>query len=176
MLAALVGATLALAACSGPSAAESVKGELPDLTSKGFTSFECGTGKAIGGSFQAPTDPQFEAQCWTGSPQDEFRDIANSVQDDVTLATSGQDVTGDVCPADSLTTQGGIACRAVLVTKGDTSVLVRTVVILADPATALAKLPANPTQDQIHSLLKGADLEVLVGTEPANQSPASPTP
>lgn len=166
---------VALSACSGPSAAQSVKTELPDLTSKGLASFECGTGKAIGGSFQAPTDPQFVAECWTGAPADEFRDVANSIQDAVLQATSGQDVTGDVCAADSLTTQGGIACRAVLVSKGGTSVIVRTVVVLADPGKALADLPANPTQDQIHALLKGAQIEVLVGTEPAIQPTASPT-
>ena len=161
-------AALALAACSGSSdeAAKKAANELPDLTTIGLTEFPCGEGTAIGGSFQAPEDP-YVAQCWKGSPAGKtFLDVANSAQDAVTTSTGGVDITSDVCPADALGTTGGIACRAVLVTEGKSSVVVRTVVVLADPETALKDLPDNPTQQQIQETIAGAAVEVLVGTQP----------
>jgi hypothetical protein len=88
------------------------------------------------------------------------------------------DITSDVCPADALGTTGGIACRAVLVTKGDSAVVVRTVVVLADPESALKDLPDKPTQEQIHDTIAGAAVEVLVGTQPTSDGAtpsASPT-
>ena len=162
-----------LAGCSGGSdaAAKTVADQLPDLTSLGLTSFECGSGDAIAGSFQAPAAP-FVAECWEGSPAGKtFLDIANSTQDAVMSATGGVNVTDDACPADSLSAAGGISCRAVLVTEGDSTVLVRTVVVLADPSTTLAGLPQDPTQDQVNEAIAGAPVEVLVGT----QSPTGPT-
>ena len=113
---------------SDEAAARRRQDELPDLTSLGLTEFPCGDGKAIGGSFQAPEDP-YVAQCWKGSPAGKtFLDVANSAQDAVTASTGGVNITSDVCPADALGTTGGIACRAVLVTEGKSSVVVRTVV------------------------------------------------
>ena len=165
----LVGvAALALAACSSndDAAAKQAAGQLPDLTSVGLTEFPCGDGAAIGGSFQKPVDP-YVAQCWKGSPAGKtFLDVANSAQDAVTASTGGVDITSDVCPADALGTTGGIACRAVLVTEGDSSVVVRTVTVLADPETALKDLPDKPTQEQIQQTIAGAAVEVLVGTQP----------
>jgi len=167
-----------LAGCSGgdaDAAAKTVAGQMPDLSSQGLTSFSCGTGNAIGGSFQAPAEP-FVAQCWKGSPSGSFLDVANATQDAVLAATGGVNVTSDVCPEDALSAAGGIACRAVLVTDADSSVVVRTVAVLADPATVLKDLPANPTQDQIHAAIEGAAIEVLVGTQsPTEDSATSPT-
>ena len=164
----LAGAVVvALAACSAPAdeLANTVAGQLPDLTSQGLTSFECGSGDAIGGSFQQPKDP-YVAECWKGSPPGKtFLDIANSAQDAVIQATGGTDATADACPEDSLSAAGGISCRAALVTKGTQKVLVRAVVVLADPSTALAGLPQDPTQDQINEQISGAAVEVLVGTQ-----------
>ena len=51
----------------------------------------------------------------------------------------------------------------------------RTVVVLADPSTALAGLPQDPTQDQINEQISGAAVEVLVGTQ-SPTSPSSPQP
>lgn len=169
----VIGAGVALlAGCSSDSdaAANTVAEQLPDLTSLGLTSFECGSGDAIAGSFQAPESP-YVAECWEGSPASKsFLDIANSTQDAVISATGGVNVTEDACPEDSLSAAGGIACRAALVTEGDSTVLVRTVVVLADPSTTLADLPQNPTQDQVNEAIAGAPVEVLVGT----QSPTGP--
>jgi len=167
----LAGVTVAaLAACSAPAneLPNTVAGQLPDLTSLGLTSFECGSGDAIGGSFQEPKDP-YVAECWKGSPQGKtFLDIANSTQASVIQATGGSDATSDACPEDSLSSAGGISCRAALVTKGSQMVLVRTVVVLADPSAALTGLPQNPTQDQINEKISGAAVEVLVGTQPTS--------
>ena len=85
------------------------------------------------------------------------------------------DITSDVCPADALGTTGGIACRAVLVTEGESSVVVRTVVVLADPENALKDLPENPTQEQIQETIAGAAVEVLVGTQPTTDE-TTPAP
>ena len=85
-------AAIALAACSAPAdeLANTVAGQLPDLTSRGLTSFECGSGDAIGGSFQQPKDP-YVAECWKGSPAGKtFLDIANSTQAAVIQATGGR--------------------------------------------------------------------------------------
>ena len=170
-------AALALAACSPHDAAAAKKAasELPDLTSLGLTTFPCGDGKAIGGSFQAPKDP-YVAECWKGSPQGKtFLDIANSAQDAAILSTGGENITADVCAADALSAGGGIACRAVLVTQGKSSVVVRTVVVLANPDAVLNGLPDKPTQEQINKALVGAAVEVLVGTQPTTDG-TTPSP
>ncbi len=170
-------AALALSACSSAdndAAAKKAAGELPDLTSVGLTEFPCGDGDAIGASFQEPVDP-YVAQCWKGSPEKTFLDVANSVQDAVILSTGGVNITDDVCPADALSAGGGIACRAALVTEGESTVVVRSVVVLAEPDTVLADLPDNPTQEQIQQVLAGAAVEVLVGTQPTTDG-TTPSP
>ena len=136
---------------------------LPDLSPLGLETFECGTGEAIGGSFQQPQDG-YVAQCWTGAPAgDTFIDVANAVQDEVRLATEGVDATAVYCPEDALGDVGGIACR---VTEVDGEVLVRTVVILSDIGAVLDDLPEEPTDQDVQAALEGAEVEVLVGTEP----------
>jgi len=168
---------LALAACSSDAdaAANKAAEALPDLSSQGLTSFECGTGEAVGGTFQKPEAP-YKAECWTGSPDTTFLDIANASQDAVILATGGTDVTAEACQEDAFGDGGGIACRAVLVTEGDSTVLVRTVVVLTDPNAVIAELPENPTTEQVNEALTGAPLEVLVGTEPTASAAPSPNP
>ena len=175
MVLAVAAMGVALSGCSGggsDAAAKTVAGQLPDLTAQGLTSFACGTGSAIGGSFQAPVEP-YVAECWKGSPSGSFLDVANDVQDAVLTATGGTNVTSDVCPEDALSAGGGISCRAVLVTDGDSSVVVRTVAVLADPAAVLKDLPQNPTQQQVHEAIAGAAVEVLVGTQSATEESSS---
>lgn len=175
---ALVAVGLAmLTACSNSSddLAAKVGGQLPDLTSQGLESFPCGDGDAIGGSFQAPKEP-YVAECWTGSPSGTFLDVANSAADAVALATGGSNVTSEACPDDAFSAAGGIACRAALVTEGDASVLVRTVVVLAEPKQVLANLPEEPTQEQIREALKGASIEVMIGTESPTAAESSSAP
>lgn len=170
-------AALALAACSShdDAAAKKAADELPDLTTLGLVEFPCGEGDAIGASFQQPVDP-YVAQCWKGSPAGKtFLDVANSTQDAVIQATDGVNITDDVCPADALSAGGGIACRAALVTEGKSTVVVRSVVVLADPDTVLKDLPDKPTQDQINAVLEGAAVEVLVGTQ-ATTDGTTPSP
>ena len=170
-------AILTLAACSSGAddLAAQVGGKLPELTSQGLESFPCGEGDAIGGSVQAPKDP-YVAQCWKGSPNDTFLDVANATADAVALATGGSNVTSEACPEDAFGVGGGIACRAALVTEGDSSVLVRTVVVLSDPKTVLASLPEDPSQEQIREALKGASVEVLIGTESPTAYQRTPEP
>ncbi len=160
-------ALVALTACSNDPdrLAGDVGGKLPDLTSQGLETFGCGEGTAIGATFQAPEEP-YRAQCWKGSPTGTFLDVANAIADAVIRATEGSNVTSEACPEDAFGVGGGIACRAALVTKGDSSVLVRTVVVLSDPKAVLEKLPEEPTQEQVREALEGAAIEVLVGTEP----------
>src|SRR6478735_4251360 len=122
----VVGA-LALAACSSDSdaAAAAAAAALPDLTEYGLESFPCGEGEAIGGTFQAPEDP-YVAECWKGAPDETFLDVVNHAQDAAIAASGGTNVTDDVCPEDAFGEGGGIACRATLVTEGDSSVVIRT--------------------------------------------------
>jgi hypothetical protein len=156
-------AGVVLAGCSGSSVADDVNGALPDLSPLGLETFECGTGEAIGGSFQQPQEG-YVAQCWRGAPAgDSFIDVANIVQDEVRLATGGVDATATYCPEDALGDVGGIACR---VTEVDSEVLVRTVVILSDIDSVLDGLPDEPTDADVQAALLGAPVEILVGTEP----------
>lgn len=168
---------MVLTACSNSSddLAAEVGAKLPDLTSQELESFPCGDGDAIGGSFQTPEEP-YVAQCWRGSPAQTFLDVANSIADEVALATGGSNVTSDACPEDSFSVAGGIACRAALVTDGDASVLVRSVVVLSEPRKVLENLPEEPTQEQIREALKGASVEVLIGTQSPTASESSPAP
>ncbi|MGC4174938.1 hypothetical protein [Demequina sp.] len=171
-------ATLALAACGGSdddAAATAAADALPDLTSQGLVSFPCGDGAAIGGTFQAPEDP-WVAECWKGSPDKTFIDIANASQDAIMLASGGTDISADVCPDDAFGVGGGIACRAVLVTVDGHSAVVRTVAVLADPGTVLDGLPDEPTADQVNEALEGAAVEVLVGTQSPTAVESSSAP
>lgn len=169
---------LALAACSSSSdeAAKAAAEALPDLSAQGLESFACGDGEAIGGTFQAPEDP-YVAECWKGAPEGTFLDVANQSQDAVLAETGGVNITSDVCPEDAFGVGGGIACRATLVTEGDSSVVVRTVVVVVNPEDVLADLPDDPSQGELEEALKGAEVEVLVGTQPTTEAEpeASPT-
>ena len=165
-----------LAGCSSSgSLASDVADQLPDLTEQGFTSFECGDGDAIGESFQEPAEGDYVAQCWVGSPSGTYLDAVQLTHNKVLEETGGVDLTASVCPADSLTAAGGIACRAAYIERGGESVLVRTVVILAEPREVLADLPESPTQEDILTALVGAKVEILVGTEPTTQG-GTPAP
>ena len=172
------GAAIAmLAGCTSSTAtAEEVGTQLPSLESMGFTAFECGTGDNIDHTFDLPEDP-YVAQCWEGAPQDPFVTVAESILTEVMLATTGADVSDKACPADVLNETAGIACRAVYVGSDGDDVLVRILVTVVNIEDVIAKLPAEPTQDDVLVALQGAQLEVLIGTEPVTDAApaASPT-
>lgn len=171
--AAILGAVF-LAGCGSDdtSLAAEVATQLPDLSEQGYASFECGAGEAIGESFQEPADPAYVAQCWVGSPDGTYLDAAQLTHNDVLAATGGVDVTGNACLEDSLNVAGGIACRAAYVQRDGQSVLVRTVVVLANPLEVLGELPEEPSQEEVFEALAGAKVEILVGTEPTTASPS----
>jgi len=173
----MVGAALALTGCSGndQSLAAEVTGQLPDLADQGLVGFVCGTGEAIGATFQAPAEGDFGAECWKGAPSGTFLDVVNVAHDKVMVATSGFNYTSEACPEDAFGAGGGIACRATYVERDGEQVLVRVVAVLADPRTVLGDLPEDPTQEQIREALAGARIEVLVGTEPLVTNPVEPT-
>jgi hypothetical protein len=174
--AAILGAVL-LAGCGSDdtSLAAEVATQLPDLSGQGYTSFECGDGEAIGDSFQEPEDATYVAQCWVGSPDGTYLDAAQLTHNEVLAATGGVDVTGNACLEDSLNVAGGIACRAAYVQRDGQAVLVRTVVVLADPLEVLGELPEDPSQEEVFQALAGAKVEILVGTEPTTGN-SSATP
>jgi hypothetical protein len=162
-----VAAVVALAACGTPASERAIEA-FPDLSDEGFTQFECGTGDAIGAQFQPPQDEQFGAQCWSGAPGKPYTDYANDVVDQVVVETEGLDVSASVCPEDLLSQTSAVACRAVQVEgegEGE-DVLLRIVVLLRNLDDVLAALPEEPTPEQITAVLEGADIELLVGTEP----------
>jgi hypothetical protein len=167
---------LMLSACSSDTdaAAKAAAEALPDLTEQGLEPFTCGEGDAIAGTFQVPEAP-YVAECWKGAPDATFLDVANETQDAVLAATGGTNITAEVCPEDAFGVGGGIACRAVLVTEGDSTVIVRTVSIVANAEEVLAVLPQDPSQDELEEALKGAQVEVLVGTEPTTGPSPSPS-
>ncbi len=162
----VLAAALAVAGCSAPTAADEAREQLPDLSGFGLASFECGTGRALGSDFTPPSDDTYVAQCWAGSATSGIDTLADDVQREVLAATGGEDVSAEACARDASSGSASVACRAVLVTKVDTRVLVRTLVVLADIDALLADLPDNPTDAEIDAALNGADVEVLVGTEP----------
>lgn len=168
-------AALLLAGCSsGPTAAETVVEHLPDLSSQGFTTLVCEDSAVFGEDFVAPTAPHV-AQCWTGAPEDPFVWVANDLRDQLVTATGGTDVSEQACAKDVLNETTGIACRAVYVGEAGDDVLVRIVVTLADAEAVLGQVPAeNVTSEDVIAALTGAELEVLIGTEPIPDAPASP--
>jgi hypothetical protein len=163
-----VGAALMLAGCSSTEELVDVNESLPDLAELGLESFECGTGVAIGEDFIAP-EGEWVAECWRGTPEGRFDDLANQIQVEVLKATAGTDVTGAVCPEDLLNNGDAIACRAAFVPEGT---IVRTVVVLSDVEFVLNQIPENPTEADVDAALVGAPVEVLVGTEPSSSDDA----
>lgn len=165
VVAALGAGVLALAGCTSQSVAERVGGQLPDLAEYGYEQFECGTGVTIGELFKAPEEP-YRAQCWRGAKDDPFTWVADDLRTALVQATGGVDASSVACPKDVLNETAGVACRAVYVgTEGD-DVLVRVIVTLPDIDAVIAKVPEDPTPDDVVNALYGADVEVLIGTEP----------
>ena len=70
----------------------------------------------------------------------------------------------------------GIACRAVYVGSDGDDVLVRILVTVVNIEEVIAKLPAEPTADDVVIALKGAQLEVLIGTEPVSDAEPAASP
>ena len=171
------GAAIAmLAGCTSSSAvAEEVGTQLPSLESMGFTEFECGTGDNIDQTFELPEAP-YVVQCWEGTPEDPFVTVAETILTEVITATQGADVSDKACPADVLNETAGIACRAVYVGSEGDDVLVRILVTVVNIDEVIAKLPAEPTADDVVIALKGAEVEVLIGTEPVSDAAPAPSP
>jgi hypothetical protein len=138
----------------------------PDLADQGLELFECGQGDAIGEDFQPPEDAEYQADCWAGSTGEPYYAVANSIVDDLVIATEGTDVSAQACPEDVLNASGGVACRAVLVEGDGDDVLVRIVTVLSDLEGVLSALPEEPTDADVDAVLVDAPIEVLIGTEP----------
>jgi hypothetical protein len=172
-----VAVALTLAGCSSePDVAESVAGQLPDLSEYGYTEFECGTGVTINEDFVKPEAP-YTATCWEGAQDDPFVWVADDLKASVIQATEGVDATAQACAEDVLNETAGIACRAVYVGSKGNEVLVRIIVTLSDIDAVMAKVPAeNPTSEDVIGALAGADIEVLIGTEPIPAAGSSPAP
>ncbi len=173
----LASAALLLGGCSSePPVAETVATQLPDLTVEGLQTLECGSGEIIADNFVAPQAP-YVAQCWTGSPETPFTQLASIIARRVAESTGGTDLSAQACPADVLNVQEGIACRAVYVGEQGNDTLVRVIVTLADLESVLANVPEeSPTSDDVIAALEGAKVEVLVGSEPVPVASASPAP
>jgi hypothetical protein len=169
-------ATVLLAGCtSEPDVAETVAGQLPDLSEYGYTSFECGTGVTIDDNFMTP-EPPYTAQCWEGTQEDPFVWVADDLKASVIQETGGVDATAQACDQDVLNETAGIACRAVYVGEEGNEVLVRIIVTLSDIDAVMEKVPAeDPTSEDVIAALAGADLEVLIGTEPIQATGATPS-
>jgi hypothetical protein len=147
---------LTLAGCSSePSVAETVAGQLPDLSEYGYTEFECGTGTTIDDAFIVPEEP-YVAHCWKGTQEDPFPWVADDLMTGIIQDTEGINATAQACDEDVLNEAAGIACRAVYVGSEGNDVLVRVIVTLSE----------NPTSEDVIAALAGAELEVLIGTEP----------
>jgi hypothetical protein len=177
LAAALAASALLLAGCSSePPVAETVASQLPDLSEYGYTEFECGSGVTINDDFISP-EPPYVAHCWKGAQDDPFVWVADDLKTSVVQATEGVDATAQACAEDVLNEAAGIACRAVYVGKEGNEVLVRIIVTLADIDAVMAKVPGeNPTSEDVVAALAGADLEVLIGTEPIPAQGATPAP
>lgn len=177
LAAAIAASAFALAGCSSePPIAETVAGQLPDLTEYGYAAVECGTGTAINEDFIAPEAP-YVAQCWEGAQDDPFVWVVDDLKVSVIQATEGVDASAQACAEDVLNETAGIACRAVYVGEDGNDVLVRIIVALADIDAVMAKVPAeDPTSEDVIAALAGAELEVLIGTEPIPDAGSSLDP
>lgn len=159
-------AGLFLTGCStADTNADIVGGMLPELGRLGLERIECADGAALGEVFIAPESP-YVAECWQGARESAFTITAHEVHDAVLAATQGIDVTDMACPKDVFNATAGIACRATYVGEEGNNVLVRVIVVLADPSGVVATMPASPGPEDIENALTGAQIEVLVGTEP----------
>ncbi len=159
--AAAIVVAVALAGCSS-----TPRVDLPDLSGMGLAPAACDDTVQLAG---IPTDqPGAELQCWTGSPGDGFIATADAIRDVLVEDTAGEDVSGALCWSDTLTDTEGSACRAVLVGGVDDGVVVSAVVALRDPAEVTAGLPDDPSEEQVTTAIAGADVEVLVFSEPAS--------
>lgn len=135
---------------------------LPDLSVQGLTRMECGA-SSVWGSELEPASRPYVQECWKGSPELPFDQEAEDIMYTIMAATDARDVSDLVCPEDAFYDTAAVACRAAL----DGEVLYRTVVALTDPGSVVGALPDEPTEAEIDAALKGADVEVLVATEPA---------
>ncbi|WP_156162340.1 hypothetical protein [Demequina iriomotensis] len=161
-LAAAVLAAAALAACG----ASTPDTELPDLSGLGLASTPCEDTEQMAGI--VADQPDAVLACWTGAPEDGFVDAADAVLDLVLAANpDAEDVTGALCWDDTVTDAEASACRAVLVGDLEDGSIVSAVVALADPAGVVGGISDEPTEDEVAEALAGADVEVLVFSEPA---------
>ncbi|WP_062289107.1 hypothetical protein [Demequina phytophila] len=140
--------------------------ELSDLSGLGLTAADCSDTVQMAGI--ESDDPGAVVECWTGSPEDGL--IATA---DATLAQlladnpDGDDVTEALCWDDTLTDAEASACRAILVGSTSDGAVVSAVLALKDPAAVIGAISDDPTEAEIEEALTGAEIEVLVFSEPA---------
>ncbi|WP_144018605.1 hypothetical protein [Demequina sp. NBRC 110051] len=154
----LAAAALAAAGCTGPAQAERAADNLPDLTSDGLTTIDCGE---LQQDALTPVEDPYVRQCWTGAPDVAFDALADDVIGSITSATDAEDVTAFICPDDVIIADVAFACRAAY----DDEVMYRVVVSLPDPAAVVDQLPDEPTDAEIEQAAAGQSVEVVVQTE-----------
>ncbi|WP_062464262.1 hypothetical protein [Demequina soli] len=156
----LVAATLA--ACGSPTPDTT----LPDLSGLGLEAVSCDDTTKMAGIGAEAADA--EVACWTGTPDGTFITTADAILKDLLADNAGgEDVSKALCWDDSVNGDDASACRAILVGDVTDGMIVSTVVALKDPAAVLGGLSDNPTDDEVAKALTGADVEVLVFSEPA---------
>lgn len=165
-----LGGALLLAACSsGNAVAELAATGLPDLTADGFEAMECSEGVVLGDAFVENEDADYRSECWSGTPESPFFEVAQGIVDDVVIAIDGEEFSLEACPPDVLNERGGVACRAALVGEEGDEALVRIVVVLTELDLVLASLEEGASQEEIVAALEGQSVEILIGTEPVNR-------
>ncbi|MDN4476492.1 hypothetical protein QQX09_11565 [Demequina sp. SYSU T00192] len=141
--------------------------ELSDLTALGLESVPCEDTVQMAGI--QSDDDQAVIECWTGAPDDGIIATADAVLEALLADNAGaEDVSAALCWDDTVTDAEASACRAILV--GDTTdgAVVSAVLALKDPGAVIGELPDAPTDDEVEAALAGADVEVLVFSEPAS--------
>ncbi|WP_062313641.1 hypothetical protein [Demequina rhizosphaerae] len=159
--AALVAATLSACGSSIPDT------ELSDLSGLGLEKVECADTVQMAGI--ESDDDEAVIECWTGAPDAGLLATADAVLELLLADNSGaEDVSAALCWDDTVTDAEASACRAILV--GDTTdgAVVSAVLALKDPVSVIGELSDDPTDDEVESALAGADVEVLVFSEPAS--------
>ncbi len=154
-------AALLVAGCGGSQEAVAAADSLPDLSSQGLERIDCLESSVWGDELERAKGP-WTQECWRGSPQLPFDQEADDIQYTILAATDAQDVTAVICPEDALYDTAAVACRAA----ADDAVLYRTVVALTDPLAIVGALPDAPSEAEIDEALVGAQVEILVSTEP----------
>ncbi|WP_296666281.1 hypothetical protein [Demequina sp.] len=139
--------------------------DLPDLAALGLDPVSCEDTVQMAGIAAEGAESQLE--CWAGSPESGYIVTAESILALLVDSTGGDDVSEALCWEDTLTDTEGSACRAVLVGSTEDGAVVSAVVALEDPSAVTGDLGDAPSDDEVAAAISGADIEVLVFSEPA---------